>query len=291
MKEYEFDRTRKNINVNKLSEEEREGMFERFVDSGGKIVRERSLEELKRREQYLSSAKDKEEEEKIPSTPQKVPVKGKLQKTEKKVKSNKFFSLLDLRFKSKVAGICPIFAKRVNSDFLGKLAAQLRNSSNHLKSFARELVNIDKELKGNLFTSLREQSPVFSLVIKQSVNIFMKQDALTLKSLMTIEKGVLFENAKPVTYSILLRLYELQSKRKIYHDCINYILKFLKENKKYNEGIRASAIQADKAWSQVLLEIYPKIVLLCERLEMKNFDVDSPAFAKTINKLFNDTNR
>ena len=42
---YEFDQTRKSIQIEELSQGERDKMFNRFVDVGGKVVKEKVVQE------------------------------------------------------------------------------------------------------------------------------------------------------------------------------------------------------------------------------------------------------
>ncbi len=293
MEKFEFDNTRKNIRIKDLSKDERNTVLGRFKGIGGEILEEHSLKEKK--ETKAKRIDDKKISETIakersknakrqavfdkqtpkPSHQQKFVAQGKNETSD-------FLSLMQLRTRGRLAGVCDFFGQKVNSNFVTDLAKDLRDHCVNIRLFARELLVKDKEMVQRLLPLLKARQPMFLPLLKRSVNIYQKEEASILVSANSVGSKIYYTNIKEPLIIILRKLYYLRSHRSVYTVGIKYTIDSIERALPKSKNFRKVGEKAEESWINLMTDVYQKLCLVVRRMERNTAKPGSKAFEHLI---------
>ncbi len=297
MDEFELDKTRKSIQLNELSKVERDKLFDRFTQIGGKVIKEKSVKkqpEKKRsrsrkpgqkpgKKQFLPASLTKRNLTGVERDPKTAKIKEKAEQIkEEELSSSNFRSLLGLRLRAKSAGIASFRGHKVNPIFLSDMIRDLRYNCTNLKAFAYELLSDNNKLEGQLLASLRQKNPMYTQLIKKSVEIYQKDDAATLMGSTSMGEKIYLKNIKEPVFSIVRKIYCIKFAQEIYIEGVCQALQIVKQSPQKTERLEILAKGAQSSWIKILTKIYDNLVLLAQRTEMKNVTPNSMLFEKMI---------
>ncbi len=181
-----LDKTKKNIGVTKLDEQTRKELFEKFVDSGGKVIdektarrrltidRERQRELLKKAESDAGRIKKKEVRTRPEQQEQKgVPAReGSSQDSISSLAL--FFNRLKLRIKLKTSGVAVFNGHYFNNKFFKKFNGTYKPALMGLQIIYLEIFRKNPSLGRDVTSKLDAIKPIFYELIEMTGNLFDK---------------------------------------------------------------------------------------------------------------------
>ncbi len=290
MDKFEFDKTRKNLRLDKLSERDRSRMLNRFVRAGGEIIKESLVEEETQaqerrrlraeqlKESFAQSPKEsrKQQQEQGPV----VASAGERLDAEN-AQATSFPARFTLRLRAKFAGVANFFGQKVKPDFLSELNTSLRSDCGVLRNFAIQIAAENKHTGGRVFQFLQDKKPIYVQLIQKSVEIYRKEDAATLMSGGIMGSEIYFLSIREPVFQVLNRLHYLKPYQKTYIDALKLFIQLFQNYsaKSYPQFHANMLAKVSQSWDNLLNHTYPRIALLALRMEMKNTSPDSLLFS------------
>jgi len=293
----EFDRTRKAIGSEALEEEERKRLLGTFTSSGGKVLDEKAL----RRQQAEAKRSGKESpsegrsspvsDVKLPSELRKEQRARELERQalERKRKdamrreSSSFFARLGIKFRCSIAGLTPFGSAMVQPSALSFFSLELRKALIECNILGNELLVNDAEVARSMKKELK--NPFYIELVNRARLLYDRQELSELLASYSEAnpRPVPLESMRVPLFSLLRKLYALMPYRESYLKSVQTgILIQQKQQKKAADLYVAKQKGIEASWRLLMEKAFPKILLLVQRLEMKNIGPGHPLFEEMI---------
>jgi hypothetical protein len=297
MDEMEFDRTRKAIGSEALEEEERKRLLGAFTSSGGKVLDEKAL----RRQQAEAKRSGKEapsegrsssvSDVKLPSELRKEQRARELERQalERKRKdamrreSSSFFARLGIKIRCSIAGLTPFGSAMVQPAALSFFSLELRKALIECNILGNELLVNDAEVARTMKKELK--NPFYIELVNRARLLYDRQELSELLASYSEAnpRPVPLESMRVPLFSLLRKLYALMPYRESYLKSVQTgIMIQQKQQKKAANLYVAKQKGIEASWRLLMDKAFPKILLLVQRLEMKNIGPGHPLFEEMI---------
>lgn len=293
----EFDRTRKAIGSEALEEEERKRLLSTFTSRGGKVldekvVRRQQAEAQRSRKKSLSGGRSSSDPDvKLPSELRKEQRARELERQalERKRKdamrreSSSFFARLGIKFRCAIAGLTPFGSAMVQPSALSFFSLEMRKALIECNILGNELLVNDAEVARAIKKELK--NPLYIEIVNRARLLYDRQELSELLASYSEAnpRPVPLESMRVPLLSLLRKLYALMPYRESYLKSVQAgILIQQKQQKKAADLYAAKQKSIEASWRLLMDRAFPKILLLVQRLEMKNIGPGHPLFEEMI---------
>lgn len=288
MDEMEFDRTRKAIRAENLDLNSRRDMLKRLKDAGGEVKQERALggePEAGGRGGAGRGTSDR----KMPSdlAREKLRLEGEarakarrsLQEAEREATS--FFARFSIKLKCRMAGITPFGRAVVYPRFMSRLNLDAKRAVMECNILARDLFATNAEIGRALIKELDKRQPLYVELIERASELYNPTEIGNLTSPYNAAPStpVPVDAIRAPLFSFLRKLYYLKAFQETYLTAVDTAIGLQQKLEKKQSGLYASKrkkIVSD--WKTLMNEIYPQLVLLAQRAEMKQAEPNTRLF-------------
>ncbi len=279
MDKMEFDKTRKAIGVNRLHDEDRKQMLGKFTDAGGRVLNEKSLNEKSRADDSRRRSRSGQGDTRLPSqlardrmreeNYQKDRVQRLLENEEKDAHSvvNRFI----IRFQTWMAGIAFFSKDLVKPIFLSWINLDTKQALMEANMLAHELFTMNPEIGRKIIEDLDRKNPIHVELLEYAAKLYdrMELEELTRDYIANGEAPVSFERIRSPFFSLLRKLYII----KPYQDTYLISAELAIDSEEKHEQKSASLYAAKRKkiredWRHLMNDIYPRMVLLAQRMEL-----------------------
>ena len=188
MSSEKIDKTKKNIKVSHLNEKEKKELFNKFVEAGGKVVKEdrrKGLTDFDRSKQKMYSAKLKEHSQRLRETapsasrPVKPPVQrlktGYSEKRAEKGLFALFQSFLDrwrIRFRLYFMSVADLSGLYFSKGFLEKMNTEVKSSLQDLQLVYFDIFKQNAKIGQSIVEELDKLNPLYYELMDMAAGIF-----------------------------------------------------------------------------------------------------------------------
>lgn len=292
MQEFEFDKTRKAIDVEKLTEEEKKMFLQKFIEKGGKVLKEKAVtkEETNNKEKKERLSKDKElgKEIQLPSQiyrekKLKEAEKIALQKSQKEILLRKASSpliLWTLRLRLWLRKITTFDGVYLKSNFMSFLNLEFKKAILELNILTAEFFSEPKFLEN--FKS--KFPPVYLELLKRIYLLYDRKQLSDLTSEYSqTGNDIIAETIRISLFFFLRKIYILSLFKelilKILLDSVDIISSL---QKKPSEIYKNKKSRLQESWKILFLETLPKLILIAQHLEKKRIEPYTQLFEEMI---------
>ncbi len=298
----QFDRTRRAIGTDKLQDKDRQQLIQKFTSAGGQVVDERSV----RKEQEKSSKKGggspaQEEERRIknltgPKLPsqmareQKFAEADQIQKIrrmreEEEREATAFLSRFVVKLRCKFKNIVPFGRDRVLPEFLSRLNLDARRAVMECNILSMDLFSTNPEIGRQIMKDLDSKNPLYVELLDRAGKLYDRAELSDLLSTYTSDPtaSVAFDAIRVPAVSLLKKLYYLRPYQETYLVAAQAAIDLQEKLEKKAGNLYASKKKKIRQeWRTLMDEVFPQLVLLIQRMEMKKAEPGTWLFEEMI---------
>lgn len=300
MDKMEFDNTRKAIKAHDLKENDRKELIQKFTGAGGKVLTERALKE----EQSGATRKRSEGGEKrgssggfvdnrLPSEIAREKNRKELEKqneiqkalAREEAEARSFINRFIIRVKARMAGIAGFSQQDASPYIMSRINLDVKRALMEANITANDLFMANPGTGKQIIKELDDKNPVYVELIEKGADLY---DRLELARLTddynsNPDTPVPFVVIKPPLYSLLKKLYMMKPYQETYLISVEQGINIQQKLEKKQAALYASKkkkIRSD--WDTLMNEIYPKLVLLLQRIELVKAEPGSRIFEELL---------
>lgn len=285
MDEMEFDQTRKAIRIKGLDAGDRKKMLEKFTSAGGRILKEKSLpqegtDEKSGRKREKKSYKYDSPEIKLPSQLDRERMRAESERlaalrserylTEREATG--LLSRLIIKIKCRFAGIASFSQNMVMTSFMSRLNLELKRAVMECNLLGNDLFLNNPATGKKICAALDSIQPIFIELIGRAARLYNYAELveLTAPYVEHPDEPVPFDAIRAPVFSILRKLYYLKQFQESYLTAVDLAIDVQEKIDKKSGALyiaKKKKIIAD--WKLLMNDLYPALLLLAQRMEMK----------------------
>ncbi len=292
MDEMEFDRTRKAIGADGLDANSRRDMMDRLKKAGGEVRSERAL----RQETPAQPGGRGRPAGGGPGTDKKMPsdlarerlrqesearaqARRSLLDAEKEATS--FMARFSIKLRCRLGGLTPFGRDVVYPRFMSRLNLDAKRAVMECNILARDLFSSNAETGRAIIKELDKKQPLYVELIERGAELYNPTEIGDLTSPYNAapDSPAPLDAIRAALFSFLRKLYYLKSFQETYLTAVDTAIGLQQQIEKKQAGLYASKrkkIASD--WKVLMNEIYPSLVLLAQRVEMKQAEPGTRLF-------------
>jgi hypothetical protein len=286
MDEMEFDKTRKAIGAEKLQGQDRKAMMEKLASAGGHVLNERSLKD---NSQPGSDADSKGGQRSASSGGGDFRMPSEIAREKRRIESEKqaqmrrhmeseiksitgFTARFIIKLKGSMAGITHFSSDSVTVKFMSQLNLDAKRAVMECSILANDLFMSNPAIGREIVKELDSKGPIYTEVIERSAKLYDRTELAELTSAYSAnpDSPVPLTTVRRAVFSLLRKLYYLKPYQEMYLAAVDLAIDIQQKLEKKQSALYASKkkkIRSD--WNVLMDVIYPGLVLLAQRAEMK----------------------
>jgi len=284
MDQMEFDRTRKAIDVKRLKEDDRKEMLQKLHEAGGEILPERSVnQESGNPEKDESRGVKSRDSVKLPS--ELAREQNRLEQERKALRrkiiqdlensASSAMSRFFIRLKCKLKGIASFNGHSVNTGFMSKLNLDLKQAVMECHIIGNDLFASNPEITKEIIKQLDQQFPIYAELIERGTALYDRQllSDLTGAYMSNPDLPIVFEEIRLPLYTMVRKLYYLRPFQESYLKAIDQAIQIQQTLEKKSSSLyslKRKKIRTE--WNFLMNDMFPQLVLLIQRIEMKQVE-------------------
>ncbi|MCS7204363.1 MAG: hypothetical protein NZ853_01550 [Leptospiraceae bacterium] len=291
MDEFEFDRTRKAIGVNKLQEEEKKKLLKMFQEKGGKVLKEKMVKKEQSTLLHTRTQTDKSDRREVKSIYERYE-QDSLQKESEKIAREKIerdeilkkasspLSIFLLKLELWLKGIIYFGKNEIKPSYMSFLNLEFKKSILESNILTSELLTDPKFIE-----EFKKKFQPFSLELLKRVNLLYDRKQLSDLTSVYSESGgsVSVDLIRTPLFHFLRKLYVLSFFReltlKLLLSCIDLQQSI---QQKQIELYRNKRRKIEEAWAILMNKALPDFILLAQFIEKKRVPSNSPLLQEII---------
>ncbi len=294
MQEYEFDKTRKAIKIDRLNEEEKKQLLEKFKQKGGKVLKEKAITKevphLKEGKEKTSFREEKKFDFREDRRPSQVFKEQKLKEAEKIArereeketilkKATSRFSLWTLKLELWFKKITSFKGNFYTSEFLSFLNLEFKKAILELNILTVECFSESKFLE-----RFKTKFPPICLELLKRVYLLYDRKQLSdLTSNPSDDTRVIVDALRIPLFHFLKCLYVLDSFKELTLKTLLESIDILESlQKKPPEIYRNKKRRIQESWKYLMYIALPRFILLAQHLERKKIKPFTTFFEEEI---------
>ncbi|MDH5654367.1 MAG: hypothetical protein OEZ34_00530 [Spirochaetia bacterium] len=295
----EFDKTRKAIKTDKLTDTDRREMLDKFHSAGGEVLREKSVsnplsessESGKRKNQGSSGAGGGET--RLPSEiareknrkEQEIAAKLRQEREKQEREASGFIAQLMIRLKCKLQGVATFSGEYVIPRFMSTLNLDLKRSVMEFHILANELFSTNKKVCDAVIKELDEKNPLYVELLERASYLYDRDllTDLTRSYMENHEIPVRVDSIRFPLFGILKKIYYLKPYQETYLKAVDLAISIEeKMTPKPPPFYPAKRKKVKKDWNSLMDEIFPSLVLLAQCAELMKAEPYTELFENMI---------
>lgn len=292
----EFDRTRKAIKAGELGQSDRKDLMSKLQGAGGQVLSEKALREQAAAKAKADQGKGKGTgggDAKTPS--QLAKEKGRIEaerqallrkhRAAMEADATSFFARLSIKLSCKLKGLTPFRQNYVLPGFMSKLNLDLKRALMECNILGNELLANNKELARAIVKELDHKNPLYVEIIEKATKLYDRAELSELISSYAAHpnSGVALDAIRPALFSLVRKLYVLRLFQETYMIAVTAAVEIQQRIEKKQSGLYVSKVKKIRGdWKTLMDDLYPSLVLLVQRAEMKKIESGSLLFEELI---------
>lgn len=310
MDEMEFDKTRKTLGTDQLANKDRKEMLGKFTEAGGEVLSERSIRKKQLEQERSKSGggdatgagsrgrgggpdlrlpseiareKNRLAQEKISQSRQKK------DSEEREAKSfvNKFF----IKFNCAMKGITPYGQNMVKPKFLSLLNLDAKRALMECQILGNDLFANNKNTALKIVKELDQKNPLLIELLERGTELYNRNDLAELTGSYSpgSSNSIPLDSLRAGIYSLTRKLYYFLPYNETYMVAAGLAIDIQEKTEKKHAGLYAAKKKKIRQEWRILMNIiFPGLVLLVQRSEMKRAEPGSRLFEEMISILEED---
>lgn len=301
MDEMEYDRTRKSIRAQDLGKGDRKDMLNKLKGAGGQVLSERAVreaEEQAAREGRSGGGGGRRgaglgEEPKLPSqiAREKQRAAGekeaaaRRQREAMEKEASGFFARFSIKLRCWMAGVTPYGAELVKPKVLSKFNLDTKRSIMECQILGNDLFMNNKSTARKIIKELDEKNPLLVELIERASQLYDRGELSELIGSYTpgSSHAIPLDAIRVPVFTLLRKLYYLKPFQETYLGAVELAIDIQQREEKKQAALYSTKkrkIRQD--WKVLMNDIYPSLVLLAQRAEMKKAEPGTRLFEDMI---------
>lgn len=304
MDKMEFDRTRKAIKADKLKDKDRREMLEKLSDAGGQVMKERAVHpvtgEPEKGEKGRSEKKyEMPGEARLPSEiarersreeqDRQAMIRKYREQMEREASS--FTARLIVKLKCALKGIAPFGRNVVRPEFMSLLNLDLKRAVMECHIMGNDLLASDPNIAKKIVKELDQRQPIYAELIERASTLYNRTTLNNLTAFYSAnpDMEVPFSEIRSPLLTMLRSLYYMKPFQESYLTAVDTAIGIqqLLEKKQDNLYI-AKKKKIRKEWDNLMNTIFPQMVLLMQRVELKQAEPFTDIFDHILDVKFDE---
>ena len=287
----EYDRTRKAIRAENLDQQSRRDMMDRLKGAGGEIRSEKAL----RSDTSTGSASRGKPagrgtpDKKMPSdlarerlrmeSEARASARRSMMEAEKEATG--FMARFSIKLKCRLSGVTPFGRNVVYPRFMSSLNLDAKRAVMECNILAKDLFSSNPEIGRTIIKELDKKQPLYVELIERAADLYNPTEIGDLTSPYNAAPStpVPLDAIRAALFSFLRKLYYLKAFQETYLTAVDTAIGIQQQLEKKQAGLYASKrkkIVSD--WKALMNDLYPSLVLLAQRAEMKQAEPGTRLF-------------
>jgi len=293
MDEMEFDRTRKAIGAHRLEDQDRKKILQKMTEAGGQVMKEKSMPQQEgkqdRGQKRPTGGSSPSSDLRLPSqlAREKQRLDGErvirlkqAREAEEKAASG-FSARFMIKLRCKLGGITPYGRDVVLPAFMSKLNLDLRRALMEANILWNDLFFSNPATAKAIIQGLDQKQPLYVEILDRGGRLYDRYEISELTSPYTAspDDPVPLDAIRAPLFSILRKLYYLKPFQETYLIAAETAIEIQQKTEKKQSGLylaKLKKIQSD--WKNLMNDIFPGLVLLAQRAEMRRVEPGSRLF-------------
>ncbi len=290
----EFDRTRKAIGAQNLGDKDRKKMLDQLKGSGGQVLGERSLKkEEPEKERSRGRGGSAGEGSRLPSEVarenrrKELEAQAKLRKeleSEEKAATG-FFARMGIKLNCLFKGLTPYGQDMVKPSFFSLINLEGKRALMECNILGNELLFSEPAVAREVRKELSRSGPVYVEVLERASKLYDRKELSELLSDYQDypERSVPLDAIRPSLFSLLRKLYYLRPYSEAFQVAAELAIGTQQRVQKKASSLydsKRKKIRAD--WRTLMEQVYPALVALAQRAEMKKAEPGTRLFENMI---------
>ena len=293
MDEMEFDKTRKAIDAKNLDKGSRRDMLDKFTSAGGKVLNEHAVnkpapDEGKGRGGRRAGG-DGGVDVKMPSELARERNRAENEKRAKMAKllleaekeATSFMSRFSIKLKCRLAGLTPFGADMVTPRFMSKLNLDCKRAIMECNILANDLFSNNPKVARTLVRELDKRQPLYVEMLERASKLYSQGELSELVSVYNSSPSspVPLDAIRAPLFSLLRKLFYLKTFQETYITAAETAISFQQQLEKKQAALYTSKRKKIvQEWKTLMNDIFPSLVLLAQRAEMKKAEPGTRLF-------------
>ncbi|MCB1323786.1 MAG: hypothetical protein H7A21_12180 [Spirochaetales bacterium] len=301
MEEFEYDKTRKSIGAEGLRKTDRKEMLEKFKGVGGQVQKERAVkkpEPERERGRRAGGGGDLPgnrlpsdiAREKNRAMAERAAASRKLAEAEEK-EATGFFARLSIKFRCAVSGLTPFGQDMVQPKFLSLLNLDAKRAIMECQILGNDLFLNNRKTGQAIVKELDQKNPMLVELLERAAALYNRQELSELVGAYSPSSrvSVPLDAIRAPIFSLLRKLYYLKPYQETYLVAAEQAIDIQqREEKKQAALYSQKKKKIRQEWKVLLNTIYPGLVLLAQRAEMKKAEPGSRLFEEMLGVIHED---
>jgi hypothetical protein len=299
MDEMQFDRTRRAIGTDKLEDKDRQQLVQKFTSAGGQVLDEKSLRKEAQKQGRAGGAADQDKGTRQitgPRLPSQVAREQKFQEADQVSRirriredelrdASSFMARFFVKLRCKMKHIAPFGQERVLPEFLSILNLDFRRAVMECNILSMDLFQSNPEIGRQILKELDAKNPLYVEIIDRAGKLYDRAELSDLVASYASDPAtsVPFDAVRVPLLSFIKKLYYLRPYQETYS--VAAILAIDAQEKLEKKAANLYAAKKKKIrqeWRTLMDEVFPSMVLLLQRMEMKKAEPGTWLFEEII---------
>lgn len=299
MDEMQFDRTRRAIGTDKLEDKDRQQLVQKFTSAGGQVLDEKALRKEAQKQGKAGTGTDQDRGTKQitgPRLPSQVAREQKFQEADqvsriRRIREDElreagsFMARFFVKLRCKMKHIAPFGQDRVLPEFLSILNLDFRRAVMECNILSMDLFQSNPEIGRQILKELDSKNPLYVEIIDRAGKLYDRAELSDLVASYASDPAtsVPFDAVRVPLLSFIKKLYYLRPYQETYTVAALMAIDAQEKLEKKAGNLYAAKKKKIRAeWRTLMDEVFPSMVLLLQRMEMKKAEPGTWLFEEII---------
>lgn len=294
----EYDKTRKSIKAQDLGKKDRKDLMQKFQGAGGQVQSERSLRDQQQEAESGSRGGGRRgvgvgEAPKLPSQIAREKARAdadregsvrRMHEAEEK-EATSFFARFSIKFRCWMSGVTPYGSDLVQPKVLSKFNLDAKRAIMECQILGNDLFMNNRKTAQTIIKELDRKNPLLVELIERASKLYDRGELSDLVSSYTPGSRipVHLDSIRVPAFTLLRKLYYLKPYQETYLAAVDIAIDIQQREEKKQAALYATKKKKIRQeWKMLMNSIYPDLVLLAQRAEMKKAEPATRLFDEMI---------
>lgn len=305
----EYDKTRKSIQAQNLGKTDRKELMQKFQSAGGQVKAERSVRDQQQDAENAAGGRGGAgggrrgvgvgEEPKLPSQIAREKARAeadregavrRMREAEEK-EATSFFARFSIKFRCWTSGVTPFGADLVQPKVLSKFNLDAKRAIMECQILGNDLFMNNRKTAQTIIKELDQKNPLLVELIERASKLYDRGELSDLVSSYTPGSRipVHLDSIRAPAFTLLRKLYYLKPFQETYLVAVDLAIDIQQREEKKQAALYATKKKKIRQeWKMLMNSIYPDLVLIAQRAEMKKAEPGTRLFDDMIGVLDSD---
>ncbi|MEQ9363951.1 MAG: hypothetical protein RIF32_06900 [Leptospirales bacterium] len=293
MDEMEYDKTRKSIKAQDLGKKDRKDLMQKFQGAGGQVQTERSVRDQEQEAESGGRGGRRGvgvgEAPKLPSQIAREKARAeadregavrRMRDAEEK-EATSFFARFSIKMRCWMNGVTPYGSDLVQPKVLSKFNLDAKRAIMECQILGNDLFMNNRKTAQTIIKDLDQKNPLLVELIERASKLYDRGELSDLVSSYTPGSRipVHLDSIRVPAFTLLRKLYYLKPFQETYLTAVDLAIDIQQREEKKQAALYATKKKKIRQeWKMLMNSIYPDLVLLAQRSEMKKAEPGTRLF-------------